>query len=273
MSGPVTDPASFAFTRLLVSTVGAVVAFVANPVFGRISDRTTGRFGRRRPWLVAGVLGLTVCLLINATTNSLAVVVVAWFVGQTSANAALAAHVATVADQVPMFQRGRVAGLLGVMQNLAILGAAYAGRLFSENLLVLFLVPGLVGLGLMLLFAVVLPDRPLPQRPTGDGGIRTLLKTFWVNPRRSPDFAFVWASRFLLVLASYLFTTFRLLYLQHQFTLSVVRASAVMATGVLVYTISSSLPPRAPGGSPTDCGAARFSCSPRPWSSDSVWSC
>lgn len=222
----------------LVSTVGAVAAFVANPVFGRISDRTTGRFGRRRPWLVAGVLGLAICLLVIATAQSLTVIVAAWFVGQVSANAALAAHVATVADQVPMFQRGRVAGLLGVMQNLAILGAAYAGKFFSGHVLVLFLVPGLVGLALMVLFAVVLPDRPLPHRPPREGGLRTVLKTFWVNPRRHPDFALVWASRFLLVLASYLFTTFRLLYLQHEFTLSVARATGAMATGVLVYTIA-----------------------------------
>ncbi|GAA0907480.1 MFS transporter [Streptomyces asiaticus] len=222
----------------LVSTVGAVAAFVANPVFGRISDRTTGRFGRRRPWLVAGALGLAVCLLVIATTQSLAVLVAAWFVGQASANAALAAHVATVADQVPTFQRGKVAGLLGVVQNCAILGAAYAGKYFSGQPVVLFLVPALVAVGLMLLFAVVLPDRPLLRRPPSQGGLKTLLQTFWVNPRRYPDFGLAWASRFLLVTASYLFTTFRLLYLQDQFGLSVARAASVMATGVLVYTIT-----------------------------------
>lgn len=222
----------------MVSTVGAVAAFVANPIFGRISDRTTGRFGRRRPWLVAGALGLAASLLVIATADSLAVVVVAWFVGQMSANAALAAHVATIADQVPTFQRGKVAGLLGVVQNLAILGAAYVGRFFSEHQLMLFLVPGLLALGLMFLYAVVLPDRPLVRRPKNEDGLRSLLQTFWVNPRRHPDFALAWASRFLIVLASYLFTTFRLLYLQHEFDLSVARATAVMATGVLVYTIA-----------------------------------
>ncbi|MFI9781658.1 MFS transporter [Streptomyces sp. NPDC051956] len=226
----------------LVSTAGAIAAFVANPVFGRISDRTTGRFGRRRPWLMAGVSGLALSLLVIALTNSLAVLVAAWFVGQASANAALAAHVATVAEQVPTFQRGRVAGLLGVVQNVAIMGAAYVGRFFNDHPLALFMVPAVVALALMLLFAVVLPDRPLPRRPVSDaeggGGLRTLLQTFWVSPRQHPDFALVWASRFLIVLGSYLFTTFRLLYLQDQFGMSVTRATAVMATGVLVYTIA-----------------------------------
>lgn len=33
----------------LVSSLGALAAFLANPVFGRISDRTTGRFGGAGP--------------------------------------------------------------------------------------------------------------------------------------------------------------------------------------------------------------------------------
>ncbi|MFI9211515.1 MFS transporter [Streptomyces sp. NPDC053253] len=35
-----------------VLSLGAVLAMIGNPVFGALSDRTTSRFGRRRPWLV-----------------------------------------------------------------------------------------------------------------------------------------------------------------------------------------------------------------------------
>ena len=38
----------------LVTGVGAAVSVFANPAFGAISDRTTSRFGRRVPWVVAG---------------------------------------------------------------------------------------------------------------------------------------------------------------------------------------------------------------------------
>ncbi|MFC7327449.1 MFS transporter [Marinactinospora rubrisoli] len=221
----------------VVSSLGAVAAFVANPVFGRISDRTTGRFGRRRPWLVIGAVGLTVCLAVIATAQSVAVIAVAWFLGQLLANAALAAFVATLADQVPMFQRGRISGLLGVAQNLAILGAAYAAQFLGTQMLPLFLVPGVAGLALVLLYVLVLPDRPLPRRPPSEGGLGTVLRTFWVDPRRHPDFAYAWASRFLVTLASFMFTTYRLFYLQHELSLDVATATAVMATGVLIYTV------------------------------------
>ena len=36
--------------------VGALVAVVANPLAGALSDRTGGRFGRRRPWILGGAV-------------------------------------------------------------------------------------------------------------------------------------------------------------------------------------------------------------------------
>ncbi|MFI6724835.1 MFS transporter [Streptomyces atratus] len=35
---------------------GALVAVIANPVAGALSDRTGGRFGRRNPWILGGAL-------------------------------------------------------------------------------------------------------------------------------------------------------------------------------------------------------------------------
>ncbi|MCX5399528.1 MFS transporter [Streptomyces sp. NBC_00102] len=94
----------------IITTTGSVAAMLANPFFGRLSDRTTSRFGRRRPWLVLGMLGLLAGLLIIATANSVAVVTVGFVISSASANAALAAFVATVADNVPEHKRGKISG-------------------------------------------------------------------------------------------------------------------------------------------------------------------
>jgi MFS family permease len=59
----------------------------------------------------------------------------------------------------------------------------------------------------------------------------------WVNPRRHPDFALAWWSRFLITLATFMFTAFRLFYIQDKLGLSLDKAPAAVSTGVLIYTI------------------------------------
>ena len=38
----------------LVTGVGALFALVGQPIAGRLSDATTGRWGMRRPWIIVG---------------------------------------------------------------------------------------------------------------------------------------------------------------------------------------------------------------------------
>src|SRR4029079_4853708 len=48
----------------LVTGVGALVAVIAPPLAGALSDRTTSRFGRRLPWLVGGTLLGAIALVV-----------------------------------------------------------------------------------------------------------------------------------------------------------------------------------------------------------------
>ena len=40
----------------LVTGSGAFVSLLIHPIVGRLSDRTRSRFGRRRPWVLGGVM-------------------------------------------------------------------------------------------------------------------------------------------------------------------------------------------------------------------------
>lgn len=102
-------------TAGLILGVGALAALVANPVFGRLSDRTTGRWGRRRPWIVGGAVGLAISLFGVALSADVVTLLLAWFIAQLSANAALAAYLASVADRVPPQQTATVTALSGIM--------------------------------------------------------------------------------------------------------------------------------------------------------------
>ncbi len=65
----------------VVMLVYTAVDVVDNPVYGWLSDRTRSRWGRRRPWLVAGapVLALALCCLFSPPRGLTGAALVVWF--------------------------------------------------------------------------------------------------------------------------------------------------------------------------------------------------
>jgi len=98
----------------LVTGIGALLAMVGNPFFGKMSDRTTSQLGMRRLWMVIGLVGGSLGVLVVALAPNIAVVLVGWCIAQLMFNALLAALVAVLPDQVPAVQRGAVSGVLGI---------------------------------------------------------------------------------------------------------------------------------------------------------------
>jgi MFS family permease len=220
-----------------VAGFGALFAVIGNVLFGRFSDRTTSRWGRRRPWIVGGTVVMTIAFLIMALGQNVAVVTVGWCLAQLGANATLGPFIATISDQVPKFQRGSVSALLGIAQNVGILGGTYVAQIFQHHMVILFVAPAILSIGAMLLFAFILPDQRLRTKPPRMN-LREWVTTFWLNPRKHPDFAFAWWSRFLITLATFMFTTFRLFFLQDELGLSEDKAPAAVTIGVLIYTVA-----------------------------------
>ncbi|HEX3211678.1 MAG TPA: MFS transporter, partial [Actinomycetota bacterium] len=178
----------------VVTGIGALLAMVGNPFFGRMSDRTSSRLGMRRPWMVIGLVGGSIGILIVALAPSIPVVLVGWCIAQLLFNALLAALVAVLPDQVPVGQRGLVAGVLGVCVPVASVSGTFLVKLFTGNQLAMFLVPCAVGGFFILLFAVRLDDRRLARADKPAWSLREFAGTFYVNPRTSPDFAWAFAS-------------------------------------------------------------------------------
>src|SRR5690349_18884015 len=202
-------PASLA----LVAGAGSAVSLVGNPLFGRLSDRTASRWGMRRPWMVGGLVVGTAGIVVVATATTVATVVLGWCIAQLFFNAVLAVHVAVLPDQVPASQRGMVSGVLGVCLPIASIGATFLVKLFSGHELAMFLLPCAVGGVLIVVFAANLEDRRLAAEVRPAWTLRDVVDTFIVNPRRHPDFAWAFLSRFLLVMAYAFLTTYQVYFL------------------------------------------------------------
>jgi MFS family permease len=234
----------------LVAGIGALVAMVGNPFFGRMSDRTASRLGMRRPWMITGLAGGSVGIGIIALAPSIPVVLAGWCIAQLFYNALLATMVAVLPDQVPSAQRGLVSGVLGVCTPIGSVCGTFLVKLFAPSLLAMFLAPCAIGSLFVLLFTIILNDRRLVPSDKPKWSLREFTSTFYVNPRQSPDFSWAFASRFMFVMAYAFLVTYQAYYLldkigtakadvpQQIFLGTLVQAVVVVAASVLGGKVS-----------------------------------
>jgi MFS family permease len=220
----------------LVTATGSLLAMVANPIFGKLSDRTSSRLGMRRPWMVIGLVGGSFGILTVALAPTIPVVLLGWCIAQLLFNALLAALVAVLPDQVPTGQRGLVSGVLGICLPIASVTATYLVQLFTGNQLATFLLPCAVGAFLILLFALPLKDRRLAPADKPAWSLREVAGMFYVNPRTSPDFAWAFVSRFLLLLAYAFLATYQAYYLLEKIGSAEADVPHQIFLGTLVYS-------------------------------------
>jgi len=207
------DPAHKETALAIVLFGGALVSTVLNPVWGALSDRTVLRIGRRLPWVLGGLVGGVVAMLVLSRAGSILVMALGWALAQAALNAMLAALTATVPDQVPSRQRGAVGGWLAIAQTVGVVagsgiadatGSITAGYLTTAGALVVLSLP------------YCLDSRDLPlapeDRPPFDLG--RFVRSFWVSPRQHPDFAWAWITRFLMNLGNALVILYLLYYLK-----------------------------------------------------------
>jgi MFS family permease len=197
-----------------ISGAGAFASIVVNPVAGALSDRTTSRLGRRRPWIIAGTLfGAAMLVLLTMQTTIVGLALV-WALVQSGSNAAFAGVTAYVPDQAPVQQRGLVSGFIGMAQVLGVvLGVALVSYLVTDLAAGAWLVAALlVLLPVPLLLAV--PDGRLDPARRRPFRLGEFVRGFWLDPREHPDFAWAWITRFLMWLGTAMATLYLLFYLQ-----------------------------------------------------------
>src|SRR5947209_1214173 len=115
-----------------VTAAGGIFALLTPILVGWLSDRTVSRWGRRRPWMVAGTVLNIIGLGLLALSASQLTFVLAYLVVQLSNNAAGAAYTGVIPDVVRAEDRGRASGLLGTMNQLGtVVGVGLVGVTFK----------------------------------------------------------------------------------------------------------------------------------------------
>lgn len=207
------DPAGKTRSLGLVVGLGTLVSIVSGLVFGVLSDRTTARLGRRKPWILAGMPVLVVGAVVTGTASSVSVVLAGFIISQLGLSAIMTALLAILPDQVPEQQRGKVSGLLGFTAQIAgVIGFQLSAPLKNSGLL-LFLVPAVLACLAMIPVVLFLPDRALHRQDRAGQGVTAVLRGLTFNPRRHPDLGWTWAGRFLIQLSLMFLSTYQLYFL------------------------------------------------------------
>ena len=203
------------FSNLAIATsVGVLAALLTNPIAGALSDRTTSRLGRRRPWLIAGTVLSAATLVLLANASSFLTLVIWWAIFHVAANAILAALSAIIPDQVPVRQRATVSAFVSLSLPLgAVVGALLVTKVVKSTVMSYYTFGGILFI-VMLIFVLVLRDKPLPKAAAPRFHLGTFLAAFWVNPVKYPDFGWAWLTRFLVYLSYFTALGYLLYFLQ-----------------------------------------------------------
>lgn len=218
--------------------IPGLLVLVTGPLVGILSDRTRLRFGRRRSWLLGGmIVGLIGSLLVGLAP-SIPLLIAAWslaYVGYTAAGGMFMTH---LGDRLPEEQRGKVAGFTGAVTQIApILGVALAGG-FVAMPFVMFAAPAILAFVIGLVFVVVMKDAPAPDARTPIN-MKAVLEGFWFDPRRHPNFGWVWISRCLIFTALSFMTLYTVYLLGARLNLdSATIAGLVAIQGILGIAVA-----------------------------------
>ena len=224
-----------------VTGIGAAIAMISNPVAGALSDRTTSRFGRRHPWTVCGALAGAVALVLLAGQSTIAGVIIAWCLAQAGLNAMQASVTAGVPDHVPVAQRGLVSGWIGLPQTVGVVLAVVLVTVVVTGDVGYVLIAAVV-VACVLPFALTTPDPPLPRSARPPFAWRAFARSFWLSPRRYPDFAWAWLTRFAVNLGNAMALLYLLYFLRDKIHYSRLfpgqKAENGLLVLILIYTVA-----------------------------------
>lgn len=216
--------------------LGLILAMIVQPVAGAISDRCAFRWGRRRPFILIGTLLDFVFLAVLGLAGSYWMLFAGYVLLQISSNVAHGPAQGFIPDLVPEDKRGIASGV----KNLADMGGLVAASLVAGRLMgrqnpgVAFAVIGFLLLVTLLITLFGVREEPLVEKSAFAQNIRDTLR---IDARRYPDYMWLIASRFLILLGIYAVQGFAQYFIR-----DVLQApNPAQVTGDLMFSIGLAL--------------------------------
>jgi MFS family permease len=219
----------------IISGVAGAFALLVYPLAGALSDRTTSRFGRRRPWILGGALVFAGALVLLGLQTTLVGVGVFWVLTIVGFCVLTAALTAMISDQIPVGQRGLASAWISAPQAIGLILGVLLVVALELTVLLGYLVVAVLLLALVVPFLLIAPDARLDRADRPAFSARTLVGGFWISPIRYPDFAWTLLGRILVNIGNALGTTLLLFFLIYG--LGSTDADTDLLILIVVYTV------------------------------------
>lgn len=197
----------------IVSGIAGVFALIVYPLAGALSDRTTSRFGRRKPWILAGALGFAAALVLLGLQTTMVGIGVFWVLAIVGFCILTAALTAMISDQIPVGQRGVASAWISAPQAIGLILGVLLVVALELTVLFGYLVVAVLLVALVIPFLALAPDARLDRADRPSFSAKLLLAGFWISPVRYPDFAWTLLGRILVNIGNALGTTLLLFFL------------------------------------------------------------
>jgi Na+/melibiose symporter-like transporter len=194
------------------------VALLVPPLAGTLSDRTHARKGRRRPFLISGIIGTCVALALLVPFHAGSSVVVYGLVIlnlQFWWNWVAGPYAGLVADVVPSRQQTTASAWLNVMSIVgSIAGSALMAIFYVHGQpLAMVLIFIAISLTCLLLTLLRVHEPPANDGPGAPVNFGLVIKSFVPPLKQNPNFYWVLATRFLAQMGIWSVFIFLLPYL------------------------------------------------------------
>ena len=206
----------------MLTFAGLILAMLAQPIAGLISDRSGFSWGRRRPFVLAGATLLILLLPGIGLAGSYAILFTTYCLLQVSSNTAQGPYQGFIPDLVPEGKRGRASGvktlleIMGGAATVLILGIFMDRYAAGEGSGWLWLTLGI--LGTVLLIVTVATVVMVKEQPSVGGFKLSVLPTLWqsfkIDLSANRDFIWFLASRLFIFMAFATIQQFTLYFLR-----------------------------------------------------------
>ncbi|WP_243225855.1 MFS transporter [Microbacterium sp. CIAB417] len=220
----------------LILSVGGLAGVIAGPVAGMLSDRTSSRWGRRRPWTIGGSVLTAGSLVLAGAADGPPAVGAAWIGVSVGIAVVSAALTALIADQVEQ-QRGTASAVVSSAQAVGIVVGVGAVVLLGLGIAESYLVLASFILVVGIAAAVLLPDPPASRSALADAAAtRAAGRDRWGVLRRR-DFSLLLIGRLMVNIGNALGTALLLFFLLYGIGSPSETAEDELLLLIVVYTV------------------------------------